>query len=209
MHPPAVVRRLRDATLKADTFLIADEVFTGYGRTGKMWAVDHAGVTPDLLCLGKGFTAGMVPMAATMATARVYDGFRGGEGRALMHGHTFCGYPVGAAVAREVLAIYREERVLEGIAPRARRIQRFFEEEIAPLHGVRRVRCLGMVGAADLGDSGYRGARGPEVAEAARRLGAYLRPLGDTVYVAPPLDVDVDVLDELLGIVAEAIRATA
>ena len=80
------------------------------------------------------------------------------------------------------------QRVLEGIAPRARRIQRFFEEEIAPLHGVRRVRCLGMVGAADLGDSGYRGARGPEVAEAARRLGAYLRPLGDTVYVAPPLD---------------------
>lgn len=209
MHPPEVVRRLREATRRVDTFLIADEVFTGYGRTGKMWAVDHADVAPDLLCLGKGFTAGMVPMAATMATARVYDGFRGGDERALMHGHTFCGYPVGAAVAREVLAIYRDQRILEGIAPRARRIERFFQDEVARIPGVRRVRSLGMVGAADLGDSGYRGALGPRVGEAARRLGAYLRPLGDTVYVAPPLDVDLDVLDELLTILAEAIRTAA
>jgi adenosylmethionine-8-amino-7-oxononanoate aminotransferase len=208
IHPPEVVTRLRELTQQVDTFLIADEVFTGYGRTGTMWAVDQAGVTPDLLCLGKGFTAGMLPMAATMATSRVYDGFRGGDERALMHGHTFCGHALGAAVAREVLAIYREEPILTGVATRATTIERFFQERIARLPGVRRVRSLGMVGAADLGASGYRGKVGPKVYEAALRLGAYLRPLGDTVYIAPPLNVDKGTLDELLVILEAAILET-
>ncbi|MBZ0238212.1 MAG: aminotransferase class III-fold pyridoxal phosphate-dependent enzyme, partial [Deltaproteobacteria bacterium] len=75
-YPPAILRRIREAATRADTFLIADEVFTGYGRTGTMWACDQAGVAPDLLCTAKGFTAGMLPMAATLTTARVYDGFR-------------------------------------------------------------------------------------------------------------------------------------
>lgn len=206
MQPPEVVRRLREITTEIDTFLIADEVFTGYGRTGRMWACDHAGVTPDLMCLAKGFTAGILPMAATMATARVYDGFRGGPERALMHGHTFCGHPLGAAVAREVLAIYRDERIVENVAPRAARIARAFHERIAAIPGVRRVRALGMVGAADLGESGYSGAMGPKVYDAALRRGAYLRPLGDTVYVAPPLDIAEPDLDALLAIFEESVR---
>jgi adenosylmethionine-8-amino-7-oxononanoate aminotransferase len=209
MHPPEVLQRLRACTHEIDTFLIADEVFTGYGRTGRMWAVDHAGIAPDLLCLAKGFTAGILPMAATMATARVHDGFRGGAARALMHGHTFCGHPLGAAVAREVLSIYRDERIVEGVAPRAARIERVFHDRISSIPGVRRVRTLGMVGAADLGESGYRGERGPAVQDAARRLGLYLRPLGDTVYVTPALDIDLDDLDRLLDGVEEALRACA
>ena len=207
IHSPEVVARLRELTQRVDTFLIADEVFTGYGRTGTMWAVDQARVTPDLMCLGKGFTAGMLPMAATLATGRVYDGFRGGDERALMHGHTFCGHALGAAVAREVLAIYREEPILEGVAKRAETVARFFHERIARLPGVRRVRTLGSVGAADLGDSGYRGRVGPKVYEAALQLGAYLRPLGDTVYIAPPLNVDERVLDTLLETLEAAIIA--
>jgi len=206
MQPPEVVRRLRDVTTEIDTFLIADEVFTGYGRTGRMWACDHAGVTPDLMCLAKGFTAGMLPMAATMATARVYDGFRGGAERALMHGHTFCGHPLGAAVAREVLAIYRDQDIVANVAPRAAAIERAFRERIAAIPGVRRVRALGMVGAADLGDSGYSGGNGPRVYDAALRRGAYLRPLGDTVYVAPPLDIALEDLDALLDIFEESVR---
>jgi adenosylmethionine-8-amino-7-oxononanoate aminotransferase len=206
MHPPEFVRRLRDATYAIDTFLIADEVFTGYGRTGRMWACDHARITPDLMCLAKGFTAGMLPMAATMATARVYDGFRGGADRALMHGHTFCGHPLGAAVAREVLAIYRDEKILEGVAPRAERIARAFHERIAAISGVLRVRALGMVGAADLGEGGYSGQTGQRVYQAALRRGAYLRPLGDTVYVAPPLNIPFADLDRLLDILEESVR---
>lgn len=200
MCSEALLQRLRDL----DTLLIADEVFTGYGRTGSMWACERAGITPDLLCTAKGFTAGVLPMAATLATARLYDGFRGGPGRALMHGHTFCGHPLGAAVAREVLAIYRDERVLDGIPVRAERIARGMAR-IAALPGVLRTRHLGMVGAADLGDGGYHGALGPRFYDAARRRGLYLRPLGDTVYTCPPLTIPLDELDLLLDGMHDAI----
>jgi adenosylmethionine-8-amino-7-oxononanoate aminotransferase len=206
MHTPEVLRRIAEIARGIDTFLIADEVFTGYGRTGTMWACDRAGVTPDLMCIAKGFTSGILPMGATLATARVYDGFRGGAERALMHGHTFSGHPLGAAVAREVLAIYREEKILEGLGARASRILARFEK-IRGIEGVRRVRSLGSIGAADLGDVGYGGTGiGWRVADEARARGVFLRPLGDTVYVAPPLNIPLDVLDHTLDVVEESIR---
>ncbi len=206
MHAPDVLRRVAESARSIDTFLIADEVFSGYGRTGTMWACDRAGVAPDLLCLAKGFTAGILPMGATMATERVYDGFRGGPERALMHGHTFCGHPLGAAVAREVLAVYRDEKIVEGLAVRADRIARRFTS-FANIRGVRAVRALGSIGAADLGDVGYGGTGvGWRVADEARARGVFLRPLGDTVYVAPPLNVPLDVLDTTLDAIEESIR---
>jgi adenosylmethionine-8-amino-7-oxononanoate aminotransferase len=205
MHPPAVLAELRRMTRQIDTFLIADEVFTGYGRTGRMWACDHAGIAPDLLCLGKGFTAGILPMGATMASARLYDGFRGGTSRALLHGHTFSGHALGCAVAREVLAIYEDERILDGVAARAERIARAFAS-FASIPGVLRARSLGTIGAADLGVPGYGGSgRGWAVARAARARGVHLRPLGDTIYVAPPLNVPLPVLDEVLAVLGECL----
>jgi adenosylmethionine-8-amino-7-oxononanoate aminotransferase len=201
-----VLRRIADAARAIDTFLIADEVFSGYGRTGRMWACDHAGVTPDLMCIAKGFTSGILPMGATMATARVYDGFRGGADRSLMHGHTFSGHPLGAAVAREVLAIYRDEKIVDGVGPRAARIDERFTK-IGHIAGVRGVRALGSIGAADLGDVGYGGTGiGWRVSNEACKRGVFLRPLGDTVYVAPPLNVPMDVLDRTLDVLEESIR---
>ena len=206
MHAPEVLRRVADAARKIDTFLIADEVFSGYGRTGTMWACDQAGVVPDLMCIAKGFTSGILPMGATLATARVYDGFRGGPERALMHGHTYCGHPLGAAVAREVLAVYRDEKIVEGVALRAQRIEKRFAD-IASIEGVARVRTLGSIGVADLGAVGYGGTGiGWRVSDEARKRGVFLRPLGDTVYVAPPLNVPMDVLDETLDVLEESIR---
>lgn len=206
MHPPAVLAELFALTREIDTLFIADEVFSGYGRTGRMWACDHAGITPDLLCTAKGFTAGVLPMAATMATERVYDAFRGGPERALMHGHTFCGHALGAAVAREVLAIYRDERVVEGIAPRAATLAARFER-FASLEGVRGVRTLGLIGAIDLGDVGYGGTgRGRAAAERARERGLFLRPLGDTLYVTPRLNVPEAELDWLLDTLEDVLR---
>jgi adenosylmethionine---8-amino-7-oxononanoate aminotransferase len=199
MHGPEALRRIHDACRSIDTFLIADEVFTGYGRTGRMWACDHAGITPDLLCLAKGFTAGILPMGATMATQRVYDGFSGGPERALMHGHTFCGHPLGAAIAREVLAIYREDAIVAGVAPRAAIIDASLAR-IAGMRGVTGTRSCGIVGVVDLGEVGYGGTGvGHRVADAARTRGVFLRPLGDTVYVCPPLNVPIDVLETTLG----------
>lgn len=210
-YPAEVLRRIRAATRAADTFLIADEVFTGYGRTGAMWACELAGVAPDLLCTAKGFTAGLLPMAATLATARIYDGFRAGPDgapRALMHGHTFCGHPLGAAVAREVLAIYRDERIVDGVAARAAQLAGALYHAAA-VPGVRRVRQLGLIGAVDLGDGGYGGAAGPRFTDAARRRGLFLRPLGDTAYVCPPLNIPPADLATLLDGFVDAIEEAA
>ncbi len=206
-YPPAVLRRFRDAATRADTFLVCDEVFTGFGRTGTFWASSQAGITPDLLCTSKGLTGGTLPFAATLATARIYDGFRGDKRRALMHGHTFCGNPLGAALAREVLAIFRDERVLDGVPPRARRIAEAFAD-LGTIPGVRRTRALGMVAAADLeGEAGYFGALGWAVHEEAKKRGAHLRPLGNTIYIVPPLNVPEADLEALHAIVRDAVRA--
>ncbi len=210
-YPAEVLRRIADATRRADSFLIADEVFTGYGRTGAMWACDLAGVAPDLLCTAKGFTAGMLPMAATLATARIYDGFRAapdGAPRTFMHGHSFSGHPLGAAVAREVLAIYRDERIVDGVAARAVRLSAALARAAA-LPGVRRPRQLGLIGAVDLGDGGYGGGGGPRFTDAARRRGLYLRPLGDTAYVCPPLNIPIADLDLLLDGFVDAVAECA
>ena len=213
-YDPAYVRDLRELTKAHDVLLIVDEVFTGYGRTGAMWACDHAGITPDVMCLGKGFCP-LFPMGATMVTDRVYDSFRGSDERALWYGHTFCGNPLGAAVAREVLAVYEEEAVVAQVRAKAPRITAAFER-IAAIPGVARVRSLGMTAAADLelgtggtGGTGtsYLGRAGWRVYEEARRRGAYLRPLGDTVYVCPPLVIGERDLDDLLGILEESVRA--
>ncbi len=207
IYDPRYLRELRALCDAHDVWLVADEVFTGYGRTGPMWACAHAGITPDVLCVGKVFSS-ILPMAAVLASERVFDAFRGGRERALLHGHTFCGNPLGAALAREVLAIYRDEDILGGVARKAPVIARAFER-IAALPGVERVRSVGMIGAADLvdRDAGYLGGVGWRVYEQARKRGAYLRPLGSTVYVCPPLVIGDDDLELLLGILEESVRA--
>jgi adenosylmethionine-8-amino-7-oxononanoate aminotransferase len=207
IYAPEYLRALREATRRHDTFLICDEVFSGYGRTGPFWASEHAGVAPDLLCTAKGFTGGMLPMAATLASARIFEGFLGGAERAFYYGHTFCGNPLGAALAREVLRVYRDEKILEGVPARASRIAQAFER-LAALPGVAEARSLGVIGALDLeGEAGYLQPHGRRVCAAALERGAYLRPLGNTVYVTPALNIPLEELDELLAIVEASVRA--
>jgi adenosylmethionine-8-amino-7-oxononanoate aminotransferase len=203
MYPPELLAELRSETERADTFLIADEVFTGFGRTGSMWACDQAGVAPDLLCTAKGLSGGVLPFAATLASDRVYDGFRGDKHRALMHGHTFCGNPLGAAIAREVIAIYEDEKILDSAAPRAAKLARRIRG-MSDIHGVSMPRSLGMCAAFEVGEAGYMGTTGWKIANAALDLGAHLRPLGNTVYVVPPLNIEDADLDRLLDIVRES-----
>jgi adenosylmethionine-8-amino-7-oxononanoate aminotransferase len=207
MYDPEFLRGARSLCDAHDVFLVCDEVFTGYGRTGPMWACEHAGIAPDVLCTGKGFCGGMLPMAATLATERIFAGFLGSRERAFHYGHSFCGNPLGAAVALEVLRVYAEEAILERAQPKAERIERAFAA-MASLPGVASVRSLGMVGALDLaGDAGYLARSGWRVFEEARRRGAYLRPLGSVVYVTPPINIDDAGLDLLLGIVRESVEA--
>jgi adenosylmethionine-8-amino-7-oxononanoate aminotransferase len=203
------LRRARELCDRHDVFLVLDEVFAGYGRTGPFWACEHAGVAPDLLCTAKGFTAGVLPMAATLATSRIFEGFLGAPERAFHYGHTYCGNPIGAAVALEVLRVFEDERVLESARPKAKRIAAAFES-MAGLPGVARTRSLGMIGALDLeGESGYLADAGWRVYEEALRRGAYLRPLGNVVYVTPSLTIPDGDLDALLAIARESVLAAA
>lgn len=209
MYSPDFLRAVREATRAVDTFLIADEVFTGLGRTGARFAVDLAGVVPDLLCLAKALSGGLMPFAVTLASERIFSGFLGAPSRALYYGHSYCGNPLGAAVAREVLAVYRDEDVLGQVARKAPKVKAAFERMAATLPGLVRPRAIGMVGAVDLGGGGYLASSGWRVYEAARRRGLYLRPLGDTVYIAPALNIPDAALDELLGGVEDSLREVA
>jgi adenosylmethionine-8-amino-7-oxononanoate aminotransferase len=231
IYPPAYLRAVRDLCTKHDVLLVLDEVFTGYGRLGSMWASDLAEVSPDLMCIAKGFTGGLLPMAATLATSTILDAFSGGRARAFLYGHSYCGNPLGAAVAREVLAIYREEPIVAGVAERHARIAALGDRLLAdPIASrlVRDARSIGAIGAFDLReiapardlgdvvasietteDLGYAAGVGWRVYAEARRRGAYLRPLGSVVYVTPPLNIPLEDLDRLLAIVEESIGAVA
>ncbi len=232
LYPAKYLSALAELCRQHGVLLIADEVFTGYGRLGAMWATELAGVVPDILCTAKGFTGGVLPMAVTLTSRRVLDAFSGGRGRAFLYGHSYCGNPLGAAVAREVLAIYRDERVLEGVGERERAIRQCFErlaQDAVTSRIVLGVRAQGCMGAADLRDdprlavdgpvptvettddldAGYTAGVGWRVYEEARRRGAYLRPLGNVVYITPPLNIPMPDLEKLLSIVEESVRAVA
>jgi len=203
------LRRVRDLAHAHGALFVADEVFAGYGRTGRFWACDHAGVAPDLLCTGKAF-AQFLPMGAVLVAGRVFEPFARPEADALPYGHTFNGNPFGAAVAREVLAVYRDERIVERVAEDAA-LFRASAERLAALPGVLRSRSLGFVVAADLedpsGTEGYGGTIGWRVYEEALERGVYLRPLGSTVYACPPLVTTRDDLALLFDALESGVRA--
>jgi adenosylmethionine-8-amino-7-oxononanoate aminotransferase len=209
IYDPEYLRHARELCDRHDVFLVLDEVFTGYGRSGPMWAGEHAGVAPDVMCTAKGFSGGMLPMAATLATERIFEGFLGDAERAFYYGHTFCGNPLGAAVAREVLRVFEDEDILERAKPKAERIARAVEA-MGELPGVASSRALGMVGALDLaGGAGYLAQAGWRVYDAARERGAYLRPMGNVVYVTPSLNIPDEDLDRLLEIARESVAAVS
>ena len=146
-----------------------------------MWAVRHAGVVPDVMCIGKAF-ASILPMGATLAQSHVFDAFRAGKDAALYYGHTFCGHPLGARLARRCSRFTADEDIVRARPRKKSPNYRSRGVSIASpnIPGVVRTRTLGMIGAADLGDAGYHGEIGWRVYEHAKTRGAYLRPLGDT-----------------------------
>lgn len=203
------LKQARRLTAEHDVLLVADEVFTGYGRTGTFWACERAGVVPDVLCSAKGLSGGLLPFAATLVSEKIFRGFLGSAERAFYYGHTYCGNPLGAAVALEVLAIYEEEGVLTQAAKNGAQLARAFDE-LARIPGVSGARSLGMVGALELGTGhGYLERAGWRVYEEALALGAYVRPLGNVVYLTPPLNISESDLTELLDIVGAAVSKVA
>jgi adenosylmethionine-8-amino-7-oxononanoate aminotransferase len=206
VHPDGYLRRVRELCDRHDALLILDEVATGFGRTGRMFACEHEGVAPDLLCLAKGITGGYLPLAATLATERVYDGFLGEheELRTFFHGHTYTGNPLACAAALATLDVFEEERTLERLGPKIE----LLAELLGPLAGhpaVAEVRRRGFMIGIELTKYPLEQRMGHRVTLEARRRGAIIRPLGDVVVLMPPLAIGEDDLRRLVAITLEAI----
>ena len=216
-QPPGYLAKVRQVTRRHDVLLICDEVATGFGRTGTMFACEQEGVSPDLLCLAKGITGGYLPLSATLATGEVYQAFLGKfeEFKTLFHGHTFTGNPLAAAVALASLDVFEKERVLENLPAKIELLEARLYELLSHPH-VGDVRQRGfMVGIELVADKKTREpfpvarCTGHRVILEARKLGAILRPLGDVIVFMPPLCITTDELETLCRITSEAIqRAT-
>ena len=209
LQPPGYLRAVRELCDRHDVFLVCDEVATGFGRTGRMFACEHEGVAPDFLCLAKGLTGGYMPLAATLATERVYAGFLGefDEFRTFFHGHTYTGNPLACAAATATLDVFEEERTLDRLQDRISLLEQLLCDLVAPLPHVKEVRQLGFMCGIELGPFEAGARMGHAATLEARRRGAIIRPLGDVVVLIPPLSIAPDVLEELVEIVADSIAA--
>jgi adenosylmethionine---8-amino-7-oxononanoate aminotransferase len=208
VHPDGYLRGVRELCDRHDVLLILDEVATGFGRTGRMFACEHEGVAPDLMCLAKGITGGYLPLAATLTSECVYDGFLGAfeEFRTFFHGHTYTGNPLACAAAIATLDVFEEERTLERLQPKLELLGALLEP-VAAHPAVREVRRRGFMTGIELADYPLPARIGHQVALEARRRGAILRPLGDVVVLMPPLGISEADLRRLVEITAEAIDA--
>jgi adenosylmethionine-8-amino-7-oxononanoate aminotransferase len=208
VHPDGYLRAVRELCDRHDVLLILDEVATGFGRTGTMFACEQEGVAPDLLCLAKGITGGYMPLAATLASERVYEGFLGEfeEFKTFFHGHTYTGNPLACAAALASLDVFEEERVLERLGPKLELLAELLEPlEAHP--AVAEVRRRGFMTGIELSDYPLEVRMGHRVTLEARRRGAIIRPLGDVVVLMPPLSISEEDLGRLVEITAEAIDA--
>ena len=211
VHPPGYLRAVRELCDRHGALLICDEVATGFGRTGRMFACEQEDVAPDLLCLAKGITGGYLPLAATLATERIYQGFLGEfeEFRTFFHGHTYTGNPLACAAALASLEVFEEERTLERLAPKIDLLGELLRP-IAARPGVAEVRRVGTMTGIQLADHPPGVRMGHRVTLEARRRGAIVRPLGDTVVLMPPLAISERDLRRLVTITGIAIdEATA
>jgi adenosylmethionine---8-amino-7-oxononanoate aminotransferase len=210
VHPEGYLRGVRELCDRHDVLLILDEVATGFGRTGRMFACEHEAVAPDLLCLAKGITGGYLPLAATLATERIYEGFLGEfeEFRAFFHGHTYTGNPLACAAALATLDVFEEERTLERLQPKIELLGRLLEP-LAAHPAVREVRRRGFMTGIELAEYPLPVRLGHRVTLEARRRGAIVRPLGDVVVLMPPLSIAEADLRRLVEITADAIDAAS
>ena len=208
LAPDGYLRQVRELCDAHGILLICDEVATGFGRTGRMFACEHEDVRPDLLCVGKGLTGGYLPLAATLATERIYEGFLGrfDEYRTFFHGHTYTGNPLACAAAIATLDVFEQERTMELIGPKIDLLDRLLTQRVAPLAAVAEVRRRGLMVGIELAGGGPGERLGHQVIEAARRRGAIIRPLGDVVVLMPALAITEHDLRRLVAITASAIE---
>ena len=215
-QPVQYVQALSEICRRHEILFILDEVATGFGRTGKMFACEHAGLAPDILCLAKGLTGGYLPLAATLTTEEIFAAFLGEyrEFKTFFHGHTYTGNPLGCAAAIANLELFEREEIVAGMAPKIAYLKKRLVAELLPLPHVSDVRQWGfMVGIELVEDKASRKSYPPErrigykVSLEARKHSVMIRPLGDVLVLMPPLDIANEELTLLLDVVLDSIRA--
>jgi adenosylmethionine---8-amino-7-oxononanoate aminotransferase len=198
---------LVEACRRHDVLLVTDEVATGFGRTGTLFAGEQCGLRPDLMAIGKGLTGGYLPLSATVAGDRVYSAFLGPDlsERTFYHGHSYSGNALAAAVALRHLRLLAEQDVVAGARARAATLRRLAGERLAPLPAVADVRLCGLMGGVELAPPADGLRWGRRVCAAAVRRGVLLRPLGAVVVLMPPLTISDGELERIVDVLAAAI----
>jgi adenosylmethionine-8-amino-7-oxononanoate aminotransferase len=215
VHPEGFLRGVRELCTKYDVLMIADEVAVGFGRTGKMFACEHEGVSPDLMCVAKGITGGYLPLAATFATQQIFDAFLGEpwEGKTFFHGHTYTGNPLACAAALASLDLFEKNNLLAEVCRKADALAAMLTP-LTELPHVGDIRQKGlMVGIELVADKATKRPFDPkrrlgaEVCAKVRRHGVIIRPLADTLVLMPPLAMTVEDLQTIVNAVAAEVRA--
>jgi adenosylmethionine-8-amino-7-oxononanoate aminotransferase len=213
VSPPGYLRGVRELCDRYNVLMIADEVATGFGRTGKMFACEHESVTPDILCLSKGITGGYLPLAATVATEEIYGAFLGEfrDLKTFFHGHSYTGNPLACAAALACLEIFEKEDTIRMLQPKIRLLEERLGE-MSALPNVGDVRNRGLMAAVELVKDKktkepypWEEKAGWQVAYNAREEGLMIRPLGNVIVIMPPLSISLDDLDRMLRIIADAV----
>lgn len=213
IYPPLYLKKLRKLCNTYNVLLIADEIATGFGRTGKMFACDYAEISPDIICLSKGLTGGYMPMALTVTTQKIYDAFYGdyNEGKAFMHSHTYSGNPLGCAASLAVIDIIKKQTVLQQANENAIYLRDCMNHAFASHKNVGEVRSLGLINAIELVENktskkGFDSKLriGYQIYKEALKLGLVLRPLGNVLYFNPPLIIEKNEIDKAIMIAQKA-----
>lgn len=212
--PPGYLKKVRALCSRYEILMIADEVATGFGRTGKMFACEHEEVSPDIMAISKGITGGYLPLAATLTTREIYDAFLGeyAEFKTFFHGHSYTGNPLGCAAAIANLEIFEEEKVLEKLQPKIE----FVREQLRPWKSwphVGEIRQAGFMIGVELVADKKTGTPypiemrvGAQVCREAKANGVLLRPLGNVIVLMPPLSISLRDLKKLTSVVGRVIR---
>jgi adenosylmethionine-8-amino-7-oxononanoate aminotransferase len=211
LWPPGMLKELRAWCDRQGVLLIFDEVLTGFGRTGRMFACQHENVLPDFLCLAKGLTGGYLPLAATLATERIYEAFLGEyhELKTFFYGHSYCGNPLGCAAALASLRIFDEEKTLETLQPKIALLHELLAELKNAPH-IADVRQCGFIAGIEIQHSAneshpWQDQIGHRICLAARKHGLLTRPILDTVVLMPPLCISEDQLQNAVSALSRAI----